>query len=193
MHQYELWQAEKMNWTWMNGCVKNKIKNCEPPYLSGTENRVCVETKGAFLWRNHFLGVISVCWYKTLYWKTADVIHSLGPWRCSRDQSSHILKLDVFQLFPAESFSCPSLLAYCLQMRLLSCLNSSLFMGFKRDHSYFPRVRMMGKWKREGNEYMKQLREFCSSWDEHKWSSPRKSWGQTSGTRNTTFARQHMD
>lgn len=40
----------------------------------------------------------------------ADVIQSLGSWRCSRDQSSHILKLDIFQLFPAESFSCPSLL-----------------------------------------------------------------------------------
>lgn len=32
-----------------------------------------------------------------------------GPLRCSRDQSSHTLKLDVFQLLPSESFSCPTL------------------------------------------------------------------------------------
>lgn len=35
----------------------------------------------------------------------ADVIHSLAL-RCSRDQSSHTLKLDVFQRLLAESFSC---------------------------------------------------------------------------------------
>lgn len=52
-----------------------------------------------------------------------------GPLRCSRDQSSHILKLDVFQLLPAESFSCPPLLADCLQMHLLLYPNSPPLTG----------------------------------------------------------------
>lgn len=41
IYQYELWQAEQMNWTRMNGCEKLL-------YFSSAENRVYVETKGAF-------------------------------------------------------------------------------------------------------------------------------------------------
>lgn len=46
IYQYELWQAEKMNWMWMNGCEKKK--NCKQLHLHSMENRVYVEAKDAF-------------------------------------------------------------------------------------------------------------------------------------------------
>lgn len=124
---------------WMDG-VKNEIKNCELLYLSSTENSL-------FLWRNHFQHIILVCWYKILYWKMADVIQSLGSWRCSRDQSSHILKLDIFQLFPAESFSCPSLLPIVYRCAFRCAWTLPSYGGwclccFRRHHSYSQRTRM---------------------------------------------------
>lgn len=47
IYQYALWQAEKMNWKRMNGCGRGE-KNCKQLYLSSAENRVHIETKGAF-------------------------------------------------------------------------------------------------------------------------------------------------
>lgn len=110
IYQYELWQAKKMNWLRMNGCGgRKKEKKSKELYLSNTENRVYVETKGAFYGKKLF----SVCNIRTLIrciiLKNRWCNSLPGPPRCSRDQSSRILKLDVFQLLPAKSFSCPTL------------------------------------------------------------------------------------
>lgn len=103
---------------WMYG-GKGK-RNCAQPHLSGKENRVHIETKGAFYGGTIFCAAISACWFRGIILKNSWCNSLPGTLGCSRDQSSHILKLDVFRLLPAESFSRPVLLlADCLQMHLL--------------------------------------------------------------------------
>ena len=93
IHQYEVWQAEKMNWMRLNGCEKKK--NCKQLYLSSTENRVYVKPKKHFMEKLFSVCNISMLiqgiTLKNSWWNSLP-----GLLRCSRDQSSHILKLDVF-------------------------------------------------------------------------------------------------
>lgn len=97
-----------MYWTWMNGCTGGKGKrNCAQPHLSGKENRVHIETKGAFYGGAIFCAAISACWFRGIILKNSWCNSLPGTPGCSRDQSSHILKLDVFRLLPTESFSRP--------------------------------------------------------------------------------------
>lgn len=124
IYQYELWQAEKMNWMWMNGYEEKKEKSkAKPLYLSRKENRVYVETRGAFYGETIFC-LISVCWCKALYWKTADVIHSLGRWDAQETNLLIHWNWMYFSCYRLNHFPVPLFLAYCLQMQLLLSLNS---------------------------------------------------------------------
>lgn len=104
---------------WMYGRVGKR--NCTRPYLPGEENRVHIETKGVVYEGAIFWAAISACWFRGIILKNSWCNSLPGTLRCSREQSFRILKLDVFQLLPTESFSRPALffLADCLQMRLL--------------------------------------------------------------------------
>lgn len=82
-------------------------RNCAQPHLSGKENRVHIETKGAFYGGAIFCAAISACWFRGIILKNSWCNSLPGTPGCSRDQSSHILKLDVFRLLPTESFSRP--------------------------------------------------------------------------------------
>lgn len=84
-------------------------RNCAQPYLRSKENRVHIETKGAFYEGAIFCEAISACWFRGIILKNSWCNSLPGTLRCSREQSSHILKLDVFQLLPTESFSRPAL------------------------------------------------------------------------------------
>lgn len=98
-----MWKGDVLDVNgWM--CRRKGKRNCEPPYLPDEENRVYIEMKGAFCEGAIFSVAISACWFRGIILKNSWWNSLPGTLRSSREQSSHILKLDVFGLLPVEPF-----------------------------------------------------------------------------------------
>lgn len=170
---------------WMDG-VKKKIKNCELPHLSSTENRVYVKTKRSIFMEKPFSAHNISMLIQDIILKNGWCYSIPGPLKMlkrpifSYSEIGYISAVSSWIIFLSQSFT------HCLQMRLPLCLNSSLLWGlmFVLFQAWsFLLTKAKDEVKLEGRREWMWVSESLKQ--EERLGTNFVTW-------NTTFARRHV-